>query len=409
LLVIEDARAEMRLRVLQAVTDSTLMELDLKKLHEVLLWRVRELFDVDTVTVLLVDPGREQLLAKASAGLDEEVFQGVRVRIGAGFAGRVAQLREPVQIERVDESTVVNPLLWERGLRVLLGVPMIAQGELVGVIHVGSTVPRRFTADEVELLGLVADRIAMAAHMERSRSEQAAAAMLVDSLLPSRLPATEEWEFAARYVAGADSGVGGDWYDVFTLPDGRVGLVIGDVVGNGLPAATVMGRLRSALRAYALEFDDPGVVLGKLDRKASHFEHNTMATVAYAVIDTTAHHMDLALAGHLPPIVALPDQESRFIDAPLGPPVGYHLAVTGRRSARYEAPPGTLLAFYTDGLVERRGADLDERLELLRATVRPDRPETVCARIMARMVGAHPATDDIALVVVRHFSPAQVT
>jgi sigma-B regulation protein RsbU (phosphoserine phosphatase) len=385
------------------------MELDLKKLHEILLWRVRELFDVDTVTVLLVDPSGEQLLARASAGLDEEVFQGVRVRIGTGFAGRVAHLRAPVQIERVDESTVVNPLLWERGLRVLLGVPMVAQGELIGVIHVGSTTPRRFTEDEVELLRLVADRFAMAAHMERSRSEQAAAAMLVDSLLPGRLPATEEWEFAARYVAGADSGVGGDWYDVFTLPDDRVGLVIGDVVGNGLPAATVMGRLRSALRAYALEFDEPGEVLGKLDRKASHFEHNTMATVAYAIVDTKSHRVNLALAGHLPPIIALPGQEPGFIEAPLGPPVGYNLAVTGRRSATFEAPPGTVLAFYTDGLVERRGMDLDERLERLRATVRSDRPEAVCARVMATMVGAHPATDDIALVVARHFTPAQVT
>jgi len=402
----DDAHAEMRLRVLQAVTDSALMELDLEKLHDVLLCRVQELFDVDTVTVLLVDSSHEQLLARASAGLDEEVYQGVRVRIGTGFAGRVAQLRQPVQIERIDESTVVNPLLWERGLRVLLGVPMVAQGDLVGVMHVGSTVPRRFTDHEIELLQLVADRVAMAAHMHRSRSERTAAAMLVDSLLPTRLPATAEWEFAARYVAGADSGVGGDWYDVFTLPDDRVGVVIGDVVGSGLPAATVMGRLRSALRAYALEFDDPAEVLGKLDRKASHFEHNTMATVAYAVIDTRSNRIELALAGHLPPLIALPGQETRFVDAPLGPPVGYHMAVTGRRSMIVETPPGALLAFYTDGLVERRGTDIDGRLEQLRATVHSDRPEAVCARAMATMVGAHPATDDIALVVVRHVSPA---
>jgi phosphoserine phosphatase RsbU/P len=398
----DDAHAKMRLRVLQAVTDTALMELDLAKLQDVLLWRVRELFDVDTVTVLLTDSSREYLLARASTGLDEEVYQGVRVRIGTGFAGRVAQLREPVQIERIDESTVVNPLLWERGLRVLLGVPMVAQGDLVGVMHVGSTVPRRFTSHEIELLQLVADRVALAAHLHRSRSERTAAAMLVDSLLPTTLPDTDEWEFAARYVAGADSGVGGDWYDVFPLPEDRVGVVIGDVVGSGLPAATIMGRLRSALRAYALEFDDPGVVLGKLDRKASHFEHHTMATVGYAVIDMKTHHLQLALAGHLPPVIARPGQETTFVEAPLGPPVGYNMGVTGRRSILVEAPPGTLLAFYTDGLVERRGTDIDARLEQLRATVHPDHPEAVCARAMATMVGSHPATDDIALVVVRH-------
>jgi serine phosphatase RsbU (regulator of sigma subunit) len=393
---------ELRLRVLEAVTDTALMDVELDKLLHHLLWRVRELFEVDTATVLLVDPTGEQLVARATAGLEEEVFQGVRIPVGVGFAGRVAKSRQPLQIEHVDESTVVNSLLWERGLRVMLGVPMVTQGELAGVMHVGSTVSRRFTDEEIELLQLVADRVAMAAHMHRSRSEQAAAAMLVDSLLPARLPAMAGWDLAARYVAGADSGVGGDWYDVFDLPGDRIGVVIGDVVGNGLPAAIVMGRLRSALRAYALEFDDPAEVLGKLDRKASHFEHRTMATVAYAVIDTTAHHMDFALAGHLPPVLALPDGESRFVDAPLGPPIGYNLAITGRRAASLDVPPGALLVFYTDGLVERRGMDLDGRLDRLRTTVRPARPELVCARIMAAMVGAQPANDDIALVAIRH-------
>lgn len=395
-------RAEVRLRVLEAVTDSALMELEFDKLVDALLIRTRDIFDVDTVTVLLLDASGEQLVARASAGLDEEVFQGVRVPVGVGFAGRVALTRQPVQIEHVDESTVVNPLLWEHGLRVLLGVPILARDDLAGVMHVGSMVPRRFSEVEVDLLQLVADRIAMAAHVHRFRAEQAAATLLVDSLLPSRLPATAGWEFAARYVAGADSGVGGDWYDVFNLPGDRIGVVIGDVVGNGLPAAIVMGRLRSALRAYALEFDDPAVVLGKLDRKASHFERRTMATVAYAVIDTTSHRMDVALAGHLSPILAQAGMASSFVDVPVGPPIGYHLAVTGRRGVTIEVPPGALLVFYTDGLVERRGADIDIRLEQLRAVVHLGPPEAVCARVMATMVGTRRATDDIALVAVRH-------
>jgi serine phosphatase RsbU (regulator of sigma subunit) len=189
---------------------------------------------------------------------------------------------------------------------------------------------------------------------------------------------------------------------VFPLGDDRIGLVIGDVVGNGLAAAIVMGRLRSALRAYALEFPEPAEVLGKLDRKASHFERRTMATVAYAVIDLDAHRMDFALAGHMPPILAQPDQEAEFVRAPVGPPVGYHLGLTGRRGTSIELPAGALLILYTDGLVERRGADLDERLERLRAAVRPDPPSAVCAHLMATMVGGRPATDDIALVAVRH-------
>lgn len=392
----------MRLRVLEAVTEGTLRHLDLRELFDVLLWRVRELFAVDTVTVLLADASGTQLVATAASGLQEEVFQGVRVAVGAGFAGRVAQRREPVQIERVDESTVVNPLLWERGLRVLLGAPMVAEGDLVGVIHVGSTEPRRFTDEEVGLLQLVADRLATAAHTHRGRSERAAAAMLQDSLLPGVLPATDGWELAARYVPGSGNGVGGDWYDVFDLPGQRIGVVIGDVVGGGLAAAIVMGRLRSALRAYALEFPDPADVLGKLDRKASHFEARTMATVGYAVIDTAARRMELSLAGHLPPVIAVPGQAAKFVDGPIDPPIGYDLAVTGRRAISLDVPPGALIALYTDGLVERRRMDLDERLEKLRAVVSPMSPEAACVRIMATLVGDQPADDDIALVTIRH-------
>lgn len=394
--------SSIRLRVLDAVTDGTLKQLDLDKLLEVLLERSRELFAVDTVTVLLVDRGGTQLVAKATSGFEEEVFQGVRVPVGKGFAGRVAQLREPVQIEHVDASTVVNPLLWEHGLRVLLGVPMIAEGELTGVVHVGCLTPRRFTDEEIDALQLVADRLAVAVYVDRTRSERAAATMLQESLLPSRLPSTEGWELAARYVPGAESGVGGDWYDVFELPGDRIGVVIGDVVGNGLRAAVVMGRLRSALRAYALEYLDPAQVLGKLDRKASYFEHNTMATVAYAIIDTATHRMTLAVAGHLPPVIAAPGEEARFASVQVGPPIGFDLGTAGRRSTGVDVPPGTLIVLYTDGLVERREQDLDVGLERLRRAVSPMEPEAACVRIMATMVGDQPATDDIALVAIRH-------
>ncbi|WP_086661889.1 PP2C family protein-serine/threonine phosphatase [Lentzea kentuckyensis] len=394
--------SSIRLRVLDAVTDGTLKQLDLDKLLEMLLERSRELLAVDTVTVLLVDRSGTQLVAKATSGFEEEVFQGVRVPVGKGFAGRVAQLREPVQLEHVDASTVVNPLLWKHGLRVLLGVPMIAEGELTGVLHVGSATPRRFTDEEIDALQLVADRLAVAVYVDRTRSERAAATMLQESLLPSRLPSPEGWELAARYVPGAESGVGGDWYDVFELPGDRIGVVIGDVVGNGLRAAVVMGRLRSALRAYALEYLDPAQVLGKLDRKASYFEHNTMATVAYAIIDAATHRMTLAVAGHLPPVVAVPGEEARFASVHVDPPIGFDLGTDGRRSVGLDVPPGTLIVLYTDGLVERREQDLDVGLERLRQVVSPMGPEAACVRVMATMVGDQPANDDIALVAIRH-------
>jgi phosphoserine phosphatase RsbU/P len=396
--VADASPSEFHRRVLEAVTDSSLAELDLDKLFDVLLERVRRLFEVDTATVLLLDTAEEHLVATAAVGLEEEVYQGVRVPVGSGFAGRVALSREPVVIDRVDRTTVVNPLLWERGLRVLLGVPMVAGGQLTGVLHIGSTTARQFGEVETESLQRVADRLALAAHAYRSRSERAATTMLQESLLPARLPSVPGWELASRYVPGTSNEVGGDWYDVLPLPDRRLGLVIGDVVGNGLAAAVVMGRLRSALRAYALEYPDPADVLGRLDREASHFEHNTMATVGYAVVDIGTGRVQVSLAGHPPPVVAVPNRATALADVPADPPVGQALKINGRRAATIDLPLGGLIALFTDGLVERRGVPVDDGLTRLLSIVDPVSAEWLCARIMAAMVGTRRATDDIALL-----------
>lgn len=400
--MIEKAAETKRLRVLEAVTDANLIALDLDKLLATMLDQVLGLFRVDTAVVLLYERDSRQLVATAATGIEEEVWQGVRVPMGAGFAGRVAAERRPLILDRVDPTTVVNPLLWRKHIEILLGVPMLIDDELVGVLHVGSFTPREFTDHDSELLQLVADRLALAVHMRMSTTERSAATVLQRSLLPGRLPGVAGLEFAARYVPGADTRVGGDWYDVFTLPDGRLGVVIGDVAGNGLAAAVVMGRLRSALRAYALDYTDPGEVLGKLDRKAYHFEHRAMATVAYMIVEPSQWRAHFSLAGHLPPLLATPDQPAGFLDVPVDPPVGFGLAITGRRTHTIDLPTGALLVFYTDGLVESRDLLLDDGLAKLRDSVVIDAPEAVCAQVMATMVGTHPAQDDIALLVARH-------
>src|SRR5262249_37319840 len=148
--------------------------------------RIRELFDVDTATVLRYDEAAGQLTAIASAGIEEEVFQGVRVPVGAGFAGRVAAHRAPLVIDHVDESTVINALLWERGLKIVLGVPMVARDELVGVLHIGSTVERAFDSDDIELLQVAAARLALTMAAETAVEDRAAATALQRSLLPAR-------------------------------------------------------------------------------------------------------------------------------------------------------------------------------------------------------------------------------
>ncbi|GAA3525356.1 SpoIIE family protein phosphatase [Amycolatopsis ultiminotia] len=368
--------------------------------------RACTVLEVDTATVLRHEPRWQHLVAVAAVGIEEEVYQGVRVPVGEGFAGTVAARREPFVIDRVDETTVRNSLLWQRGLHTMLGVPMLDGPDLIGVLHVGSVRPRRFTTTDIETLRLLADRLAATIRSEVLRQDQAATIALQRSLLPGTLPEFEGLGLAARYVPGADARLGGDWYDLFQLPGNRIGIVMGDVSGHGLDAAVVMGRLRSALRAYALDCDDPAEVLGKLNRKANHFEHGVMATVAYGVLDAGYERLSLSLAGHLPPVVVSPGGPAQLVPAPPDPPIGLTTEAARRRSTVVELPPGTVAVFYTDGLVERRDRPVDDGMRQLAGLVRAEDPERACARIMAEMVGFRPAQDDVALVVLHRRAAA---
>ena len=388
-----------RLRDIQSITDAALSRLDDHDLLAELLERTRDILQADTAAVLLLDFSSGELIATAAAGLEEEVRQGVRIPVGRGFAGRIAAEHRPVILDHVDHSTVLNPILWSKGIRTLMGVPLIAGGKVIGVLHVGSLTPREFTSDDVELLQLAADRAATAVHSLMAQEDRVAAAALQRSLLPSALPATAGAQMAARYVPGAGA-VGGDWYDVFTLPSGQLCIVTGDVAGSGLPAAVIMGRMRSALRAYALESDDPATVLARLDRKMQHFEPGALATVLYAVFDPGLDRMRICSAGHYPPVIAHPGRPAELADISPGLLIG---AAPGaqRQVATIEISPGTLVCFYTDGLIERRGHTIDHGLARLCQAVTAQPPDAACATVMAALVGSEPVPDDIALLMFR--------
>lgn len=393
--------ADQRLRRVESLTDAALAHLDVEDLLNELLDRVRELLQVDTAAVLLLDSSGQYLVATASRGLEEEVLQGTRVPLGKGFAGRIAADKRPVVIDDVNHADVLNPLLHQKGIRSLLGAPLVIGGAVIGVLHVGTLTASAFTDDDVELLQVVADRAALATQASFSRVDRAAATALQRSLVPAKLPEVAGYEFAARYVAGQGGGVGGDWYDVFVLPTGSVGIAVGDIVGAGFAAAVVMGRLRSALRAYALEYDDPSEVLSRLDRKVQHFEPGTMATVLYALLEPRAQRLHLSVAGHPLPVLALPDRPAALLDLPIDLPMGVR-GERRRRTSTTDLPSGALACFYTDGLVERRDSTLDAGLERLRAAITTDPAESVCAHVMSELVGRESPDDDIALLTVRH-------
>jgi sigma-B regulation protein RsbU (phosphoserine phosphatase) len=404
-----------RLRDIEALADAALSRLGEEHLLETLLERVKTVLHADTAAVLLLDHSASQLVATAASGLEEEVRQGVRVPLGTGFAGRIAASRQPVILSTVDQTTVRNPLLVDRGIKSLLGVPLFAGGTVIGVLHVGSLNGQAFGQQDVEMLQLAADRAALALRSLMSQDDAMAAVALHRSLLPAALPDVPGTDLAARYVTGTGN-VGGDWYDVFRLPDGKLGVVVGDVAGSGLEAAVIMGRMRSTLRAYALETEDPAAALRRLDRKIQYFEPDAMATVLYGLYTPETGELVVSSAGHLPPVVAAPGgHPPGMLPVLPDPPIGT-ADDPERRSATAIIAPGALLCCFTDGLVERRDRGIDVGIDHVAATLDelittgPSRggtpvplAEDACATVMRALVGNAPASDDIALLALhRH-------
>jgi GAF domain-containing protein/anti-sigma regulatory factor (Ser/Thr protein kinase) len=396
----EERNARRRLESLQQVTDAALAYLPEEELLTELLRRITRILNVDTAAILLLEPNGEYLRARAAKGIEEEVEQGVRIPVGRGFAGRVAASREAVAIEDVDHADILNPILRQKGIRSLLGVPLLVTGRVLGVLHVGSLTPRIFTEEDRELLQLAADRAAIAIEHAQLFEQRRIAETLQRHLLPQDLPSIAGLELACRYLPAAGSSLGGDWYDVFELPGGRVVLAVGDVVGHGVAAAAVMAQLRTALRAYAIEGHEPGAVVEAINRLMWDLGPIAMTTLAYAVLDPAEETIELVVAGHPPPLLVSEDGSARYL------PLQGAMALGASQPSTYASqtlpfPAGTMVVLYTDGLVERRDEPIDEGLERLRALVEKiEDVERVCEDVVDRMVGSEPP-DDVAVVAGR--------
>ncbi|MGI5404951.1 SpoIIE family protein phosphatase [Streptomyces sp. CA-135486] len=234
------------------------------------------------------------------------------------------------------------------------------------------------------------------------------------SLLPHTLPDQAALEIASRYLpAGTQAGVGGDWFDVIPLSGARVALVVGDVVGHGIRASATMGRLRTAVRTLADVDLPPDELLTHLDDLVIHLSADEAGTEGaaetaggigttclYAVYDPVSRHCTLARAGHPPPAVVTPDGTVHFLDVPAGPPLG--LGGLPFETYETELPEGSLLALYTDGLLQARDHDIDDALDTMFATLARPAPtlDTLCDTILATMLTHHP-DDDIALLIAR--------
>ena len=393
-----------QLDALKQVTEATLAYLDLDELLAELLDRVTGLLETDTAAVLLLEDNGETLAARAAKGLEEEVERGFRLPVGQGFAGRVAATRAPVAIPDLENSEieVVNPLMREKGVRSLLGVPLVVEGTLTGVLHVGTLSPRSWSDSDAELLQAVGDRVGLAIDHARMAAQHRISKTLQRSLLPRTLPSVPGFDLAARYLpAASDSEVGGDWYDVIELGHDRVGLAIGDVAGRGLTAATFMGQLRSAVRAYALDGASPAEVLAKVSRFVD-IQGGTMATVIYATVELTTLELEFARAGHPYPLIVRGDGATTYLTADGGPPIGSGGNI-GFKNHTAAMRPGDTLLLYTDGLIERRGQRLSEGEERLAAVASSASGgiERRCTEIIDRMTEDESVNDDVAVLAVQ--------
>jgi anti-sigma regulatory factor (Ser/Thr protein kinase)/putative methionine-R-sulfoxide reductase with GAF domain len=399
-----DLAPSTQVETLYGLSDPALSELGLEDFLDELLVRVQDALSVDTVAILLLDRESNQLVARAAKGIEEEVERGVRIPIGRGFAGRIAAERVAIFVSDVDHADILNPILRQKGIRSLLGVPLIVEGDLIGVLHVGSLKPRTFGMRDLAVLQVAAARAAPG--IERARlysalqEEHRVAIALQRSLLPTRLVEVPGVSTAARYLPAAYE-VGGDWYDVFELPGGRLGAAIGDVVGHGLRAAALMGRLRTALHGYALEGHGPSRTLELLDRYVHAVPDSAMATAAYAVFDPESGDLVIANAGHLPPVI-VGRGTARALELAPGSPLGaFPYGKFDEHEARLDA--GEMLVFYTDGLIERPRIPLTTSIAALVETIRPARsPEDVCRLAIDNLVPVEGLRDDVALVALQN-------
>jgi len=401
------ARSTRRLTQIQSVTDAALSGLGVDELADQLLRKVREVLEADSATLLLLDRTGSMLIEHTTVGAQTD-GAAIPIPMGSGIAGTIASTMSPLVVEDLSTYEVERPWL-VRSMRSLMGVPLVYQGEVKGVIHVATRTRRRFTTDEIEVAELAANRIAAA--LERASlydSRSAMAQALQRSLLPSSLPEIDGVELAALYHPfSPDHEISGDFYDVYPHGEGTWGVVVGDVSGKGPKAAAIMGLAAHTMRALARYESRPSAVLAALNDTllaAERVTEEQFCTACEMRLRSEPGHLriTLCLAGHPPPLLMRADGSVEEAGLP-GTLLGsfrdpeLHDVVLDLR-------PGDALVAYTDGLVERRDVGIDEgqrTLAELLSTCTELSAEEITARISREIVERVSLDDDVAVFVIR--------
>lgn len=383
----------------ERVTEAALAKLPLDELLSELLRRVSETVGAELASLWLT--GQDGLELRAVHGA-EMPGTATCLSLEHGLHADVVARAEPVAVAEVEPGTLESELHRAAGARALAGAPLMVEGSLIGVLDVASRRPRRFSETDLGLLQLVADRIGPA--IDRARlyeEEHQIASTLQRSLLPKRLPVVHGVDLAARYLPAGDAvAVGGDWYDAIELGSGRLAVVMGDVAGHGTEAASLMGQLRTAARAYATEGHSPATVVTRLNSLLAGLEDGSMATLLYLELDIPSGRATLVSAGHPPPLVRRRGGGVEYLETKPAAPLGAR-AHTVYAEHAVDIGAGSTIVLYTDGLVERPGESLDHGLDALVSRLGEavlTTAEATCRDVLGP--GEGPLRDDVAVLVV---------
>ncbi|MFI1302862.1 SpoIIE family protein phosphatase [Streptomyces sioyaensis] len=361
------------------------------------------------MALYLVTEGRLHLLSQRgyrTGFLDR--FEGSPLRAGLPVSDALIS-GAPLFIESRQEFARAYPGIHASESGSWAFLPLIASSRPVGACVLGFDEARRFPGDDRDLLTALGGVIAHA--LQRARlydAEFAVAHGLQDALLPHRLPALSDVRVTGRYLPGTRGmDIGGDWYDVIPTREG-VALIVGDVEGHNVAAAAVMGQLRSAVRAFASAGQRPGDVISSTNRLLVDLDPGPLASCCYVRLDPGSGVARVVLAGHCPPLLRRPGGHTEALDLPCGPLLGVTEAANYPESDVHFLP-GSILALYTDGLVERRGSDVATGIDRLRTTLAHARAaslEELADRLLREARRSPNRTDDIALLL-SEYAPAR--
>jgi PAS domain S-box-containing protein len=406
--------AALRTARLQQATAMLAEALDVEQVVEVITEVGRTAIGALRSAVALLDDDKLGLRVVNRSGLAPTGPDGVGVRLTLDTPSvmtRAIATRRPVLIadpeelrSQFDSAPDAGQVLDTGDEQAWVGLPLLAAGMPLGALRFSFGRPRTILEEERVFLEALAGQCALAVERaEMYEKEHTAAVTLQRSLLPGELPSVSGLALDARYLPKATN-VGGDWYDVFRLPDRRLAVTVGDVMGKGLLAAAGMGRVRNALRALALTDPRPAAVLAGLDRLFAATElEDYVTTVTYLVIDPETGEGQAGNAGHPPTLLLTPGALPVLDGAEAGTPLGW---ASPRRQHAFRLPPGSTAVFYSDGLVENRMRGLDAGLdELVRTAASAPQdllgaPGRLLQYLLDNMLAGHEQDDDVTVLVM---------